>query len=230
MSAKKNFLTKYSSLVYSKLWINSHLSFHVVARALTEGCFLASWYKHESWKKLSDIWELFYFFSFSFYGTSINIVPATAQDLNTILNIRLWATNHLKPLGTTCIQQNIQEFVLAIINGTPVGLMRLFTPLTAPHTLEMGSFVKITPAIVPWVSTTLIQYAEYQAMLKQKKVIAIVQNQVHSCLAQCLERKDWEDKSDSEEYSERLAESPGKQLWEKTPKRLDPDSKIVMYP
>lgn len=94
----------------------------------------------------------------------------------------------------------------------------------------MGSFVKIMPAIAPWVSTTLIQYAEYQAMLKQKKVIAIVQNQVHSCLAQCLERKDWEDKSDSEEYSERLAESPGKQLWEKTPKRLDPDSKIVMYP
>lgn len=157
-------------------------------------------------------------------------MPATAQDLNAIIKIRS-TTSNLKPLESQYIQAHIQEFVLAILSdGTTVDIMRLFTPLKAPHTIEMGSFVKIIPAIAPWVSTTLIQYAEYQAMLKQKKVIAIVQNQVHSCLAQCLERKDWEDKSDSGEYSERLAESPGKQLWEKTPKRLDPDSKIFMYP
>ena len=76
-------------------------------------------------------------------------MPATANDLTAILNIRSGAANHLKPLDATYIQQHIQEFVLAIINGTPAGLMRLFTPPTAPNTIEMGSFVKITPAIVP---------------------------------------------------------------------------------
>ena len=70
-------------------------------------------------------------------------------------------------------------------------------------------------------------------MLEQKKLIAItsnIQNQIHSCLAQCLKWHGWADKSAAPEYSERLAESPGKQLWEKIPKRLDPDSKIFMYP
>ncbi len=70
-------------------------------------------------------------------------------------------------------------------------------------------------------------------MLEQKKLIAItsnIQDQIHSCLALCLEWQGWTDKSAALEYSARLAESAGKELWEKIPTRLDPDSKIFMYP
>ena len=70
-------------------------------------------------------------------------------------------------------------------------------------------------------------------MLEQKKLIAItsnIQDQIHSCLALCLEWQGWTNQSIVPEYSERLAESAGKELWEKIPKRLDPDSKIFMYP
>jgi hypothetical protein len=156
------------------------------------------------------------------------------QDLSTIIRIRSGA-NNLKPLDPAYIQAHIREFVFAILSdGTHVGLMRLFAPPTAPHVLEMGSFVKVKNTNLPQgVSTSLIQYAEFQAMLEQKKIIAItdsVQNQIRSCLALCLERQGWADKSISPEYSERLAGSPGKQVWEKIPKRLDPDSKILLYP
>ena len=70
-------------------------------------------------------------------------------------------------------------------------------------------------------------------MLEQKKLIAItsnIQDQIHSCLALCLEWQGWTNQSIVPEYSARLAESAGKELWEKIPKRLDPDSKIFMYP
>ncbi|MFO0764409.1 MAG: hypothetical protein U0518_06210 [Candidatus Gracilibacteria bacterium] len=120
-------------------------------------------------KKALRYLRAFYFFSFSFYGTSIEIKPATAHDLDTILKIRSGASN-LKHLDATYIQQNVQEFVLAILSdSTTVGIMRLFTPLTAPHTVEMGSFVKITPTIVPGVSTTLIQYAGISSNAETEK-------------------------------------------------------------
>ena len=70
-------------------------------------------------------------------------------------------------------------------------------------------------------------------MLEQKKLIAItsnIQDQIHSCLALCLEWQGWTNQGTVPEYSARLAESAGKELWEKIPKRLDPDSKIFMYP
>jgi hypothetical protein len=92
-------------------------------------------------KKALRYLRAFYFLFFSFYGTSISIKQATAQDLDTILKIRSGVGN-LKHLEIQDIQKDIQEFVLAIINGTPVGLMRLFIPPTAPNTIEMGSFVK----------------------------------------------------------------------------------------
>ena len=187
-------------------------------------------------EKSSQISESFLFSFLSFYGTSITVVPATTQDLDAIIKIRSGVVN-LKKLTPLYIQQHIQEFVLAILSDettrTPVGIMRIFTPPAAPHVLEMGSFVKVKPEIVSWVSTILIKYAEFQAMLEQKKIIAItdkIQNQIHTCLALCLGRQGWTDKVSISEYSERLAESPGKELWEKIPKRLDPDSKIFMYP
>lgn len=197
--------------------------------ALTEGCFLASWYKTRILKKALRYLRAFYFFSFSFYGTSIEIKPATAHDLDTILKIRSGAGN-LKHLDATYIQQNVQEFVLAIINGTPVGIMRLFIPEKAPGTIEMGSFVKVKSALSDGASTLLIAHAQGIALDVQKTIIAITdKNHTQWCLAPCLERKGWTI-GDTQEYSERLNLSPGKQVWEKIPTRLDPDSKIFMYP
>ena len=156
-------------------------------------------------------------------------MPATADDLDTILKIRSGAGN-LKHLDTEYIEQHIQEFVLAIINGTPVGIMRLFIPEKAPDTIEMGSFVKMKSVFSDGASTSLIAHAQGIALDVRKTIIAITdKNHTQWCLAPCLERQGWTI-GNKQEYSARLAESAGKELWEKIPKRLDPDSKIFMYP
>lgn len=154
------------------------------------------------------------------------IIIAKIQDIDHILSIRE-NQYELKFLETEYIKAHISEFVLCTIDGKIGGIMRIFTPLNCKSVLEMGSFVKSKEcSSLSGICTSLIQYAELISTKTRKTIIAITQPQKWGWkdLATHLSRLNWESATYSERYQNRMQESQWKVLWQKSPKRIDPDS------
>lgn len=142
-------------------------------------------------------------------------MPAGLQDVSAIIQLRATTKPwELKELSEEYIQKHIYEFYVAKVTWIIEWCVRIFHPSSYPYVLELGSIV----STYSWVGSELVTYVENYAQLVQRQVIAIT----YKNLEKTLEKHGWT--KANEEFEKRKKESWDKNVWKKTPKRLDPDS------